>query len=955
MRRSHFAGIFLISFATLLLELALTRVLSVASWYHFGFLIISTALLGFAASGVVLTLWRRLRLDVPLDRALAWLCVGFATSTLLSFWTMQHIPFDPFSLLVDRRQLVFMPAFCVVLSVPFFFSGMAISLLFTRGSSQVNRLYAADLCGAGLGCAAIALLMPAFADSGTIFVVAVVGMLAGAVFYFSTSRGVSVALMACAAGVLVLAFSAQQLIPVTVLPSKRHPLKPQQQQPLYTAWDAMSRVDVYRLPPEPDKGRPDPGFSIIIDAGASGTAIADMSQGVRHYLANSAGYHPTGLAYVDKEHPNILVIGSGSGREVLEGLHFGAASITAVEINALVTDAVEHKLAREWGGLFQESSVHLVTEEGRSFVRRSEDSYDAIILVQAMSDAMIASGALTLSESYLLTVEAFQDYLRHLTPNGVLLITRPAFEMGKLFATAREALQRSGLGEAKGHLIGFRGPLAPFGHTRLFSGMLLKKSPFGPDQLEQIAARLGLTGAVGATDELDRPQIYYPPSPWAPTGTAAEIMPLLAQVVEGPDLPGLVRQQGERIRPARDDRPFFNHHVRWSQLRPYLFKAVLTARRSVEWESSVAEIALVLLLLQVAGVTAVLTLLPLYVFARQHLEVPGRFRLLTYFAGLGLGFIMIEIVVLQHYGLFLGRPTYTFAVVLAALLIFTGAGAALAGRLQGDPRRHLRWVVPGILAVLAATAAITPWLFERALGLSLAARIAIAVGSLLPLGLLLGMPFPLGVRLVASEVPALIPWGWAVNGFFTVIGSALALMLGMGMGFRAVLLLAAACYLGALAAVSVRRQRFPAAVTAPPRAAATSPAPKAKRAAAGSALDDPAAPPRGSPVAGAQTRCARARRASMPGRISAPGSAPAASRCHPPPRPSSAHWRPAGRRCRHRPSGTTRSSLAAAHRPRRPAAAAAPAPSAYRARRRCAVPAQRRCSPGASAAGSPPD
>jgi hypothetical protein len=330
MRRSHFAGIFLISFATLLLELALTRVLSVASWYHFGFLIISTALLGFAASGVVLTLWRRLRVEAQLDRALGWLCFGFAISTLGSFWLMQRIPFDPFSLLVDRRQLVLMPAFCVVLSIPFFFSGMAIALLFTRGSSQVNRLYAADLCGAGLGCAAIALLMPAFADSGTIFLVAVAGALAGAVFCFSQARRASIALTVLSVGIFTLAFSAQRLVPVSVLPSKRHPLKPQQQQPFYTAWDAMSRVDVYRLPPDPAKGRPDPGFSIIIDAGASGTAIADMSRGMRPYLSNAVGYDPTGLAYVGKQHPKLLVIGSGSGREVLEGVFYDAASILSL-------------------------------------------------------------------------------------------------------------------------------------------------------------------------------------------------------------------------------------------------------------------------------------------------------------------------------------------------------------------------------------------------------------------------------------------------------------------------------------------------------------------------------------------------------------------------------------------------------------------------------------------------
>src|SRR6476620_1069410 len=149
--RHHYVGILVISFATLLLELALTRVLSVALWYHFGFLVISTALLGFGTSGVVLALWRRLREEVSLDRALAMLALLFGVLTVLCFWVMQRIPFDPFSLFSDKRQLAFMPLYYVVISLPFFCSGLALALLFTRGGTRVNRLYAFNLVGAGLG------------------------------------------------------------------------------------------------------------------------------------------------------------------------------------------------------------------------------------------------------------------------------------------------------------------------------------------------------------------------------------------------------------------------------------------------------------------------------------------------------------------------------------------------------------------------------------------------------------------------------------------------------------------------------------------------------------------------------------------------------------------------------------------------------------------------------------
>jgi len=186
--------------------------------------------------------------------------------------------------------------------------------------------------------------------------------------------------------------------------------------------------------------------------------------------------------------------------------------------------------------------------------------------------------------------------------------------------------------------------------------------------------------------------------------------------------------------------------------------------------------------------------------------VPNRGRFFIYFAGLGLGFIMIEIALLQRFTLFLGQPVYTFAVVLAALLIFTGIGAALSDRFGAAARQSLRLIVPLILLTLVLTAFLTPYIFSAALGWSLLSRVVISVLILAPLGILLGMPFPSGLRIVGQEAPALVPWAWGVNGFFTVIGTVGALMLGMAFGFKAVLVIAALFYLGALAALTAGRR-----------------------------------------------------------------------------------------------------------------------------------------------------
>jgi hypothetical protein len=798
--RQHYLGIFLLSMATLLLELALTRVFSVALWYHFGFLVISTALLGFGTSGVVLALWTNLREHAPLERTLAVLSLAFSGTTVLSFWLMQRIPFDPFSLLADRRQLLFMLLYYIITATPFFFSGLALALLFTRGARDINRLYAFDLLGAGLGCAAIALVMPAFGGSGSVVCAAVVGSLAAIIFSFSQARQLAAFGLVFALALFALAFVADRVLPITVTPNKRRP----QQEPIYTAWNTFSRIDVYETP-APATGKLPAGLRrvIIIDGGTASTAIRDLRPGVHNYLSQVTddAYYDSGIAYLGKQQPRVLIIGSGAGLQVLDALHFGASSITAVEINPITNDLVSRQMRDFWGGLFNQPEVHLVTEDGRSFVRRSQEQYDSIISVLTISNAAIASGALSLAENYVFTREAFEDYLDHLTPDGVLYFTRPEAQIPRLFATAREMFERRGLGSAAAHLYAFRWlpappqPGQPALPQAIVAGFLLKKSPFTPDELQALAQRLG-SGDV---------EILYSPLEQRP-GT------IYHKLLTAPDVRQVYAEEANELSPATDDRPFFNQHARWSSLRLSTFRDVFTQEKQARFaleNRPVAEVTLLTLLVQAIIVAAVLILLPLLRYSRQGLRVPGRWSFLTYFAGLGLGFIMIEIALLQRFTLFLGQPVYTFAVILASLLIFTGAGAYIADRLRSAPRRNLSWVIPSLLVVVFMTALVTPIVFSSTLGWALPYRIIISVLLIAPLGIMLGMPFPTGLRIIAEEAPVLIPWAWGVNGFFTVIGSIGALIFGMAFGFKIVLIIAGGSYLAAQAAMMLIKGNRP--------------------------------------------------------------------------------------------------------------------------------------------------
>jgi hypothetical protein len=794
----------LISTGTLLLELSLTRVLSVALWHHFSFLVISTALLGFGASGATLSLWSSLRERVHLDRALAGLSLTFGATTIISYWTMQRIPFDPFGLLINRVQMLLMPLYYLNLTVPFFFSGLVIALLFSRGSKEVNRLYAADLFGAGIGCSLIAVVMPAFGGSGSVLVAASLGFLAVAAFGYSQARQLAVAGGVLVLTTLLIAFWGDHLIPISVLPSKLHPLQPAGAQSIYTAWSAISKVDVYKLPRSVDKGRPQAGFSIIIDDGAAGTEVPDMSGGVRDYLARSSDFRGAGLVYLNRPHAKTLVIGSGAGREVLEGLIFGASSITAVEINPVINKIVTRVLRSSWGGLFEQPEVHLVTEDGRSFVHRSNDTYDAIISVQTMSDAALLSGAMNLSETYVLTREAFEDYYDHLTTDGILMFTRPKHQIPKLMTTAREMFERRGLGNGANHLFVFRGPVLPYGHTRFLTCFLMKKSPWTPDEIAAMEKHFGIGEPHQEVGEV--PEVYY--SPYEAIQEKSSYNRRLYDLLDAQDLQAVYNATSELLAPATDDQPFFNQRVRWTALRPSLFKELFRQvfssgkAANVDYQP-VAEVSLVVLLVQSIVSAGILILIPMIRFSRQGLCAPGRWRFLIYFAGLGLGFIMIEMALLQRFTLFLGQPVYTLAVVLAGLLLSTGAGSYVLSRFRPASRWSLVPIVVLILGAVAATAVLTPYVFSIAIGLQFPWRIVISLAVIAPLGFLLGMPFPSGIRIVAEEAPQLVPWAWGINGFFTVIGSVSSVILAMAFGFRVVLTVAAASYLIALCVIVV--------------------------------------------------------------------------------------------------------------------------------------------------------
>jgi predicted membrane-bound spermidine synthase len=764
--------------------------MSVSLWYHFGFLVISTALLGFGTSGVVLASWKKLREQFEFDKTLAVLALLFGIVTVGCFWLLQKIPFNPFSIATDRRQLYIMPLYYITVSAPFFISGLIISLLFTRVSSNMSRLYAFDLIGAAVGCLILVWVMPNLGGSGSVIMAAALGTLAALAFSSTFVLRVVSVILAVAIG--AFSFFAAKYVPISITANKRPALK---RAPIYKKWNTFSYIELYERPSNDTTLE----RTFVIDGGTAATGMNDLSKGVDDYLKKNLSDTSflSSVAYLHIPHPAILNIGSGAGQEVLDGLHRQAKKIVCVEINPIITGVVKNKMNDFWGGLFNRPNVELITGEGRSFINRSDQQFDAIVSVHTISNAAVASGALSLSENYVLTKEAFEEYFRHLTPDGVIFFTRPETQIARLFTTGREVLAENRVNDFADHFYAFRIPPSPGeGKTSFLAGFVMKKSAFTKEEIQAMNSVIMNSHSEVEDNKWKSYEKLYSPF-------TAHSEDIYDTIVNTNDLERLYKNANTQLAPATDDKPFFNQHVRWSSVGWSSFKDVFSqnnpssARMALE-NKPIAEVTLLLILLQSVILATILILLPLFRYSRQGLQFDNQWRYLSYFAFLGLGFIMIEISFIQRFTLYLGQPVYTLAVIIAGLLLFTGVGSYLSGKLDIGSSTLRKKYVPLLLITLIATSLLTPILFKYTIQWNLVARIIMTILLLCPLGIFLGMPFPTGIKTVSGESTSFIPWAWGVNGFFTVIGSVGAVILGMMFGFKIVILLAGLCYLAAM-------------------------------------------------------------------------------------------------------------------------------------------------------------
>lgn len=789
-----------LSLVILAYEIALMHILSIIQWYHFAYMIISVALLGFGASGTVLSLFRARLLErfewaFPLSSLLC------TVSIVFTFAFSQRISFDAYLILWHSSQVWNLLGFYLLTFVPFFFGATCIGLAFIRFAEHISVMYFANLVGSALGGVAALGLMYLFFPQHLPIAIAFIA--------FGVTVLASIRLkprwiipILCIVGFLPLVYWGW-LDPVSLKMSQYKSLSKSLNLPnARIVREKTSPLGLLQVVSSPVL-RYAPGLSLaftgdvptqlgVFKDGEWVGAMVAQDSGARSQDARESylDYTTSALPYHINQNASALIIGAGTGTEMFSALKHGADRITGVELDPNMIELVKKDYGEQMAGLYARKNVKVIAAEGRGFLARQAEEYDVIVIPLMEGFAASAAGMYALNENYLLTVESFSLMLRRLRPGGILAVTEwlkfPERNTIKLIATMIETMENCGYENPERHLAAIR--------SWSTATVLVKQTPFTSEEASLIMQFCGkrsfdpiyfpgmTVDQANRFNQLDDP-IHY----------SATLRLLSAQRND------FYEQYRFFIKPATDNKPYFSHFFKWKSL-PYLIETFgRQGAPFLEWGYLILTVTLV----QTVLASAILILLPLLLVRRGKPEQRGGWRVFLYFGALGIGYMFIEIVLIQKFILFLGHPIYSVSAVITGMLFFSGLGSLWSKRLLQIAAHPVRIAVGGIIVFALLSMIGLNSVFTVFLNAPDPIRFAIAIVLLAPISFCMGMPFPLGLRQLSIGAPSFIPWAWGINGCASVVSAVMATLLAIDIGFVAVVLCAVGCY--AIAGVVPKR------------------------------------------------------------------------------------------------------------------------------------------------------
>ncbi|MFQ5510878.1 MAG: hypothetical protein ACE5EO_03415 [Candidatus Krumholzibacteriia bacterium] len=754
------ASILIVSMAMLMFEILQTITMSLQALERSAFLVVSLCLLGLGGGGSLAT-WLGARKNLNPLGVMRWSAVAFAVTlvagTIASSWT------------VSLSELILLGV------VPYIFVGIYLSFLFKTWPERANRSYFLNLVGSGLGCLGLAWIVNGTGDVPlATFLVAAMALFAAALVGAASARRLTVVPVALVVALLVLIPFRHRLYEYRPAPEKGMAMilgNPAIESEItWSRWSYLGRLDVLK---------PGPGIENFKLGGRAVRNLLDKGCDVQFLFASGGNWTKAirfgdneaarrdfvrksrhSIAYILTEDPEVLNIGFGGGVDIFLALQHGATSVVGVDINPLMVEAGRSGLPGYFGDFYNDPRVTIVVMDGRTYVRNTDRRFDVISLTAVDTGELLHSNAHVLLENYLYTHEAFEDYIRHLSKEGFLYVSRPHVQTMRAIVTAASVLRDRGVEEPARHF-------AVLGRGEIGRGnwrsILVSKRPLTGEQKARILEQYPNQVAY-------LPDYRQSEGPWKhffdkTIGDAGE---------------EVITRGGANVSPVWDDRPFF-----------YEFSKSLS--------HSYAGRVLFRILLWVTAIAVVLIIVPMF-----GVRLPGRAAgwriagIMGYFAAIGAGFMFIEIGMIQKLVLFLGHPVYSVTVTLFTILVFSGLGSMFAKRLDAGRANTAVLIWAPIVAAAVFYAVGLGAVLTRVHSDWIAVRVVTASLLLAPGSFFMGMPFPTMIRLLQGDDEVLIPWAWAINAFTSVAASVLTVLFAMRFGFTVVMYVGALVYIVAL-------------------------------------------------------------------------------------------------------------------------------------------------------------
>jgi hypothetical protein len=786
-----YLGLSAVAFSALSLEVSMVRLLSITTFYHLAFFAVSTAMLGITAGATRVYLQPNMFARDNLEKALSTACIHLSLSIPAMLVMLCLVPLNMYEL--GAMNLLSLFVTTAVCAFPFYFVGTIVSAVLTKYDLPIGGLYASDLIGASLGCLFVLGSLEFLDVPSLILLCGATSAFGGLCFVREAPwkyRGTLAGLLM----ILLVGGGLNSLSPKGIRPFV---LKGERIEPasyyLVDCWNSFSRVAVYPgIRGRPQYWGPSPlapsddidQYKMNID-GAASTHMRrfDSEKDIDHLR-----YDVANVAYHLGRTGEACIIGVGGGRDVQSAILFGCRHVTGVEINPIFIDLLRGPY-RAFAGIAGRPDVTLVTAEARSYLSRQSKKYSIIQMSLIDTWALTGVGAFSLSENALYTVEAWNLFLDRLSDDGIFTVSRwhspqQISETGRVLALAAGTLLRRGIQRPSDHLA-----LISIGNI---STLLVARRPFTPADVDRVQT---------VCQEYRFQPILFPGHP-PPTPLLRQI--LAARTYE--ELLAATRDGELRCDPTTDEDPYFFNMLRLSNLG-----AAFAESEGIISGNLVATLTLCGLIFTLLVLAAATIVIPLLLSERREANAPGSSLALwwgaIYFSLIGAAFMLIEIALIQRLTVLLSHPIYALGVILFTIIASTGVGSLLSDRLPLC-RRPWAYVFPVVTVayIIGIRFALTV-LLRNMVAESELAKIVASVAVIFPMGLLMGMFFPTGMRLAKSVCPGDTPWFWALNGIFGVLFSAIAVLISIYAGISANFYIAAGCYAAVLIPLEGLRRR----------------------------------------------------------------------------------------------------------------------------------------------------